>query len=274
MAKASSDWLVPAALVGLSLVPSVAGTARLAELARGAEVTAANARFFAAPVPIGLHIVSVVLFSVLGAFQFSDGLRRRYRRWHRNAGRVLVVSGLVAALSGLWMTQWYPWPAGDGWMVYAERLFFGAAMVWCIVLSIVAIRRRAFVAHGDWMMRAYAIGLGAGTQVFTHLPWFLLVDHWPGETARGMLMGAGWVINVIVAEWIIASRLDKQRSPTAGSSHVYTAMLHDLPATVRAAADLAARRGRAGVGARSGADRNSFAQRHEHDAQEHGQAHR
>lgn len=206
MSKASSEWLVPVALVGLSLVPSVAGTARLAELARGADITAANARFFAAPVPIVVHIVSVVLFSMLGAFQFSESLRRRHRNWHRRAGRVLVVSGLVAAISGLWMTLWYPWPAGDGWMVYAERLFFGAAMVLCIMLSIFAIRRRAFVAHGDWMLRAYAIGLGAGTQVFTHLPWFLLVDHGPGEIARAIFMGAGWVINVVVAEWIIASR--------------------------------------------------------------------
>jgi hypothetical protein len=26
------------------------------------------------------------------------------------------------------------------------------------------------------MTRAYAIGLGAGTQVLTHLPWFVLAD--------------------------------------------------------------------------------------------------
>jgi hypothetical protein len=52
------------------------------------------------------------------------------------------------------------------------------------------------------MIRAYAIGMGAGTQVLTHLPWFILVGK-PGESARTALMGAGWVINVVVAEWII-----------------------------------------------------------------------
>ncbi len=209
MKLTKSDWMVPAALIALSLVPSIAGTVRLAELSRGAEITAQNARFFAAPFPIGLHILSVVVFSMVGAFQFSEGFRRRYRNWHRKAGRLLVASGLLAALSGLWMTQWYPWPAGDGWMVYVGRVVFGLAMVACILLSIDAIRRRAYQAHGDWMMRAYAIGLGAGTQVLTHLPWFLLVDHWPGETARGIFMGAGWVINVMVAEWIIRTRQTK-----------------------------------------------------------------
>lgn len=54
------------------------------------------------------------------------------------------------------------------------------------------------------MIRGYAIGLGAGTQVLTHLPWFILVGR-PGELSRAVLMGAGWVINVVVAEWIIRS---------------------------------------------------------------------
>jgi hypothetical protein len=56
------------------------------------------------------------------------------------------------------------------------------------------------------MTRAYAIGLGAGTQVFTHLPYFMLIGLHPGELPRGVMMGAGWIINVAVAEWIIRRR--------------------------------------------------------------------
>jgi hypothetical protein len=52
------------------------------------------------------------------------------------------------------------------------------------------------------MTRAYAIGMGAETQVLTHLPWFILVGK-PGESERAALMGAGWVINLVVAEWVI-----------------------------------------------------------------------
>jgi hypothetical protein len=70
------------------------------------------------------------------------------------------------------------------------------------------------------MMRAYAIGLGAGTQVLTHLPWFILVGK-PGESSRAVLMGAGWVINLFVAEWIIRkppSRLSSIPAPVASAA--------------------------------------------------------
>ena len=203
MKSTKSDWLIPGALIALSLVPAIAGTVRLAQLAGGATITPENARFFAAPLPVLLHIPAVILFSMLGALQFSPGFRRRRNGWHRAAGRILIPCGLVAALSGLWMAQFNPWPPGDGRILYVERLVVGSAMLLSIALSVFAITRRDFVSHGEWMLRAYAIGLGAGTQALTHLPWFLLVGGMPGESPRAVLMGAGWVINVVVAEWII-----------------------------------------------------------------------
>jgi uncharacterized membrane protein len=218
MKSTKSDWLIPAGLVALSLLPALAGTVRLAELARGAEITPANARFFAAPLPVMLHIPAVIVYSILGAFQFSPAFRRRRRGWHRAAGRVLVPCGLIAALSGLWMAHFYPWPQGDGQLVYLERLLAGSAMVASIVLAVDAIRRRDFVSHGAWMTRAYAIGLGAGTQVLTHVPWFVLVDGKPGEGPRAVMMGAGWAINVVVAEWIIRKRTARPRIVLAAAA--------------------------------------------------------
>jgi uncharacterized membrane protein len=213
-ASPRSEWLVPAGLILLSLVPAIAGTARLSELARGAEITAANARFFSMPLPVVLHILVVIPYSILGALQFAPRFRRRNRGWHRAAGRVLALCGLVAAASGLWMAHFYPWPEGDGELVYAFRLVFGSAMLGSIVLAIDAIRRRNFASHGAWMIRAYAIGMGAGTQVLMHLPWFILVGK-PGELSRGLLMGAGWIINVVVAEWIIRRQPAQSIAPAA-----------------------------------------------------------
>ncbi len=209
-----ADWLVPAGLILLSVVPAVAGAARLASLATGARITAENARFVAMPLPVVLHVLSVIPFSILGALQFSPALRRRRRAWHRIAGRFLVVFGLVTALSGLWMTQFYPWPAGDGEAVYLLRLLFGSAMAFSIVRAVDAIRRRDFSSHGNWMMRAYAIGLGAGTQVLTHLPYFILVGK-PGEFPRAVMMGAGWVINSVVAEWVIRRTSERPEAISA-----------------------------------------------------------
>lgn len=207
-------WMVPAGLVLLSLVPAVAGTARLAELAGNPEVTAANERFVAMPLPVVLHLLGAIPFGILGAFQFSAELRRRYRGWHRKAGRVLVALGLMTALTGLWMTLVYPWANNDGEAVYAMRLLFGSAMAASIVAAVDGIRRRDFNAHGAWMIRAFAIGMGAGTQVLTHLPWFILVGT-PGELGRAVMMGAGWMINVIVAEMVIRSARHRRERPAS-----------------------------------------------------------
>ena len=210
-----SEWLVPAGLIALSIVPSIAGTIRLAEVASSAAVTPANARFLSAPVPVVLHILTVIPFCIVGAFQFAPGPRRRQGRWHRAAGRILAPLGLIAAASGLWMTAFYPWPVGDGELLYVLRLVLGTAMLLSIVQGLNAIRRREYASHGKWMMRGYAIGLGAGTQVLTHLPWFLLVGK-PGELPRAVMMGAGWVINLGVAEWVIR-RGRSPRKATAGT---------------------------------------------------------
>ena len=210
------DWLIPVGLILLSIVPAIGGASRVAQLAGGAEITPENARFFAAPIPVLVHIGTALLYSFLGALQFSPGFRRRNRQWHRRAGWILIPAGVVVAMSGLWMTAFYhPWPAMDGVVVYMERLVFGSAMLLSLGFAIDAIRRRNFAKHGDWMTRAYAIGLGAGTQVLTHLPWFILVGGMPSQTPRAVMMGAGWVINVIVAEWIIAGRKPRSRSVLA-----------------------------------------------------------
>jgi uncharacterized membrane protein len=227
-----SDWLVPAGLILLSVVPAIAGTTRLTALVRGAEITVENARFVAAPLPILLHVVFVIPFSILGALQFSPMLRRRHPQWHRTMGKFLVVAGLMSALTGLWMTLTYPWPAGDGEGVYVLRLLFGSAMTISLVRAIDAIRHRSFVLHGEWMMRGYAIGLGAGTQVLTHIPWFILVGK-PSGFPRAVLMGAGWVINVAVAEWVI--RRQRQRLRALGSSGSSREAVRATPIRLRSA---------------------------------------
>lgn len=204
-----AEWLVPTALILLSLVPVIAGAIRLTELTSGAAVTPQNARFFASPAPVVTHIISVTVYSLLGAFQFAPSLRRGKRRgWHRIAGRILVPAGLLAALSGLWMSAFYPLP--DGTTDVPLRIFFGSAMLVSLVLGLVAIRNRDFVRHSAWMTRAYAIALGAGSQVVVTLIWVIAVG--PTDVAtRAALMGTAWVTNLAIAEYVIYRRSQASR---------------------------------------------------------------
>jgi len=203
-----ADWLVPTGLIVLTAIPSLAGTIRLVGLAGGAEITPDNARFFAVPLPVVIHILGALPFCILGAFQFAPGFRRRWPRWHRLAGRLWVLCGLTAGLSGLWMTQFYPLLQTG--LLYSFRMLFGSAMVLSLVLGLVAILRRDIAKHRAWMMRGYAIGQGAGTQALTSLIWVLIFST-PNQQTHEWLMGASWVINLVVAEWIIRRKRAKGR---------------------------------------------------------------
>lgn len=203
-----ADWLVPTGLIVLTAIPSLAGAMRLVGLAEGTGITPDDAHFYAMPLPVVLHILSALPFCILGAFQFAPGFRRRWPRWHRLAGRLWVLCGLTAGLSGLWMTQFYPLLQTG--LLYSFRMLSGSAMVLSLVLGLVAILRRRIAKHRAWMMRGYAIAQGAGTQALTGLIWVLIFST-PNQQTHEWLMGASWVINLVVAEWIIRRKRAKGR---------------------------------------------------------------
>lgn len=114
-------------------------------------------------------------------------------------------------MSGLWMTLFYIAIAFDGPFVSAMRLAAGSAMALSLCLGVGFIRKGNILQHQAWMLRAYALGIGAGTQVVTHLPWFLFPGI-QGELARTLSMGAGWAVNIAVAELLISRTLRGQVS--------------------------------------------------------------
>ena len=201
--KRRGGWLPVVGLLLLSLIPVLGGALRLTDLT-GGDVTADNARFFASPIPVVAHIVGATVYTLLGAFQFVPALRGR-RGWHRMAGRILIPAGLVAALSGLWMAAFSTPPDGDTTLLMLIRLAFGSAMVASIVLGMLAIKRRDFMAHGAWMTRAYALGIAAGTQAIVLAIWILSVGPVDSLT-EPLLLGAAWLINAVVAELVILRR--------------------------------------------------------------------
>ncbi len=159
----------------------------------------ADRRFAGFPGALVAHILGAAVFALVGAFQFVPGLRRG--SWHRRAGRVVAVAGVVVAVSALWLTLFYDPQPGSGTVLFVFRLVFAPAMVACLFLGFTAIRRRDLASHRAWMMRAYAIGLGAGTQAFTEGIGEGLFGH--GVLVADLSRGAGWVVNIAVAEWVI-----------------------------------------------------------------------
>ena len=198
----SIGW-VPYPLIALVVIPAIAGSLRLVELAGGPHLMPAKPFITASPLPVIVHIVCAVLYAILGAFQFSSGLRRRRPAWHRVAGRVVVVLGLAVAFSALWMTAFYPRVPG-GALAHVFRLGFGTGMAASIILGFIAIRRRDIARHRAWMARAYALALGAGTQTLTLGLGNAVFGN--SELNTALMLGACWVINLAVVEYIIRAR--------------------------------------------------------------------
>jgi len=207
--KTQISWWVPAGLIFLSIIPLTFGAIRLSQLINGAEITPDNARFFASPSPVVIHIITATVYALLGALQFVGRLWQRGSKWHRWVGRFLVPVGLLVGLSGVWMTVFYPRHEGASNLLYAFRLLFGTGMVLSIILGYLAILRKDVDQHLAWMTRAYALGLGAGTQVFTGMVGALIFGT-PNEFQNALLNGAAWVINLAVAEWSIRKSSIKQ----------------------------------------------------------------
>jgi len=204
------SWRLPLALLMLGAIPVVSGTLRMVEFFGGPATMPTRTSFEASPTPMVVHIVAALSYVVLGALQFSTGLRRRRPRWHRISGRMLVPLGLAAALSALWMNEFYELPTGPNPLLYVFRLVFASAMAVSLVLGVVAIQRRDVRNHRRWMARAYAIGLGAGTQAFTI--GFGEALFGTGEARLAMMHASAWVINLGVAEWVMRRRPRRRRA--------------------------------------------------------------
>ncbi|MFC7375347.1 DUF2306 domain-containing protein [Brachybacterium sp. GCM10030268] len=213
------EWLLGAGLALLAAIPSIAGAVKLEGLATGVPATPETARFVEMPTPVAIHIVAAIVYSYVGIGQFLPTVRRRNLGLHRAMGRyVLVPAGFAVALTGLWMNVAYEFPAIDGVGLLISRYVVGIGMAVALVLALVAIGRRDVPTHAAWMIRAYALALGAGTQVLTSAPPMILFGP-PDELGRLLQMDAGWLINIVVAELVIARWIRPRRRPSTTSGH-------------------------------------------------------
>lgn len=177
----------------------VAGVVRLSGLASSGAVTPENVRFVAMRATVALHIVCASLSCAIGAFQFDSVLRQHLPCLHRISGRLVAPCGIVAALTGLWMAADHAMPAElQGRLLYRVRIVVGLAMVLAVGVSIRAIAQCRVVQHRSWMVRAYALGQGAGTQVLLVLPVTVMAGT-PTFIFRDVLMASAWALNVTFA---------------------------------------------------------------------------
>ncbi len=203
--KRNNPWRTPILLWLLGAAVTLSAVARLVSMAQGAAMDTlpddhVDKHYLQHAIVVLLHLVPGLAFVLLGPVQFSTQLRKRYPKWHNRAGKVFVVSGIIAGVSALWMNQTFP-PVG-GILKYTSNVAFGVTLIGTLMLAMAAIWRRRVGAHRAWMMRAFAIGTGVATQRVLLVPLFIAFGDL-SDTLIGAGTWAGWLLNVAVAEILI-----------------------------------------------------------------------
>ena len=215
------EWTILLIIFVYSFIPAFGGLFRILELAGGPAVVPENVRALAAPWPIVLHILGSSLFCLLGAVQFLPSIRRHRPVTHRVLGRAVAIAGCLSAATGVWMAHFFAFPDElQGNMLYWVRIVLGLSMVGLIGWAVIAIRSRNSFRHGAAMLRAYTIGQGASTQAFLGIGWLIVTGTEPLGPLRDGLMVLAWVLNMLVAEYLIGQFRARQQYRLAGERAV------------------------------------------------------
>lgn len=161
-----------------------------------------------------LHILPGGLFLTLAAVQFMPSVRAKHIRVHRWMGRCLVVLGLIIGVSALVMS--YTMNIG-GPNETAATTLFAIVFLYSLVKAYRHIRRKEVARHREWMIRAYAVGLGVATTRPIVGMFFAFRRLTPHEFF-GIAFWLGFTITLLVAEaWVDYTR---QGLPADGDSEL------------------------------------------------------
>ncbi len=145
------------------------------------------------------HLGGGSLALLLGPFQFVGWIRRKYVKVHRWVGRLYLVGVLVGATASVYIG-----------LVVAPKAF-GIALVylalpWVVTtgMAYLAVMRRQFAAHREWMIRSYVV-------TFAFVLFRLMEDlnvygSLGGEAQSVMLAWMAWTVPLLFTEVVLQWR--------------------------------------------------------------------
>lgn len=166
---------------------------------------------------LSAHAVPSSLALLIGPFQFLTGFRARYPGWHRNLGRIYLVSVLVGCITAAVSTyaSQSGFPAQIGFAILTMLWFYTGLQAY------LTARARRFDAHRVWMIRNYALTFGAVLlRVFIGIGEFYREFN-PHLTFEDTYTPGVWgsiLICVLIPEWFILSRRQTRGTPAPRSS--------------------------------------------------------
>ena len=161
-----------------------------------------------------VHVFTSCFLLLAGFTQFHNPFKQKWRRTHRIAGKsyvliILTLSGPAGFVMGLY--------ANGGLSSQVAFVLLSLLWIYFTAMAYVSIRRKQFVAHGNFMIRSYALTLSA----LTLRAWKVLLVFFFQPHPMDVYMIVAWlgfIPNLIVAEWLIRKGLPNRIfSPPAGA---------------------------------------------------------
>lgn len=196
----TKPFVVPAALFFGTLLTIVLALVQAVQIPLGA-LPEDSLRLSATPVWHFMHVLGGATFGILGPIQFSRVLMRKYGLLHRIMGRVFVAAGAMLSLSSLSLL-WH-FPDTHSVAISSGRLLFGIALGVALAFAMQAIRKRDFTHHRNWMIRAYAIGIGATAVTMVFFPIYAITGEPPMGLIADIIMLGSWTACVVFAEVLV-----------------------------------------------------------------------
>jgi uncharacterized membrane protein len=198
--RLTSPVAVPVALYFGTLLTIILALVQVVQIPLGA-LPEDSQRLTATPVWHFMHVLGGATFGILGPLQFSRILMRKYGFLHRVMGRVFVAAGAMISLSSLGLLWRFP----DTYSVAISsgRLVFGIGLGFALVLAMQAIYQRDFTRHRNWMVRAYAIGIGATAVTMVFFPIYLITGKPPTGLVADIAFLGAWAACVVFAEGLV-----------------------------------------------------------------------
>lgn len=145
-----------------------------------------------------MHFIGGAVALGFGWTQFLKNFRAKNLKLHRKLGYAYIIAIMLVSSPGAFYLALY---ANGG---FNNVLGFGMmAVVWFgfTAFAFKAIKNGDISAHERWMIRSFAVTLGAVTlRVFMPI---MAIAGVPAEEAYQAIAWFCWVPNLFVAEWII-----------------------------------------------------------------------
>lgn len=160
--------------------------------------------------PLAIHVIASATFICLGALQVWPNFRNRNSHWHKRAGRIAFVAGIVGATSAFWMTLIHS--GIDGPILFWGRVFASGFWIAALIFAIYAISKKNIRNHQRWMIRAYAIVIPAGSLAYILIPLVLIFGEDGNDLMFEIVQALAWPVHLAVAEWIIRRGIPRERN--------------------------------------------------------------